>query len=1065
MNKKILLLFVCIISMLTILMAGCKEKVEEKKAILSTTLTSYELIEGEDTTLFYNIANKKEDTKLVIEIDDNSIVKIEEDIIYGLKKGNAVVTLYLESDKDNKITLNVTVKEKPVEKPTLSISNKVNTLALFEDYSFEATISDKSTILWSSSDESVATVTSKGTVTGISEGRATITATSKNFPDVKDSVEIEFSFDAWKFMNSIQKQNVLVQTITAYGATEASVKVLGSVCDYSFSELNIIEAYGPITDNKYKGTVATEAIMELDGHGCTRPGIYLEDLKYIVYHDTANISENADAKMHNEYMYGSYNKGDRARSWHYTVDDKCIYHNVPDNEVTWQGDSYEAYAKSIGIETCVNVGSDFYRTWQRMGKLVASLLSEYGLDMSAVKQHYDFNKKDCPKTLRNNGLYPTALDLIEAELMVALYMEDYTLEFKSLSPAYLDDTGKVIAQPKENTRLAYEITITDKDGNKETRLYHSNIEGSASTSSYSPSAQSLASADEFDAKAAKWNGEYSSLCDLLDEYNNLTDDVKAQVATYEYLKAQENAYLSTYAKDSSIVINKVFVYDGSASISKAYSYIELKNISSLSVTKDVTLYINSAKSLTKSLGTITLKPNQTYLVALGDLIYNGGTYYDFIVPNVVLSDEYEITDATIIIKAGDIVLDKLGLDNASDKEEETVKFEENNRVVGRKQAIDTDNNARDFGQASLEPSNKAFIGDAILDFDYAVLALNRSVTLEDEDLVKALLDAYDDFSEDEKKQVTMKKTLDMLEIEIEGIKNPDLAVVKKAILAIPSQIVDDFIFPKKDGLVYAYKDSTKENIYNIETGEYSEVIHEYTPVEFSATYGSYSEDFTINFGICDENDQIIYVTGAKKPDKGITSEGFGTKENQESSVGFGGVAIKVEGKVFFIGKNCLIELDDTNGTALTRSQLRPYGKSASGDINNNGFVAGAPAEYKGTGILYHNNSSSTLTFDLTDTYGRANAGSYGYAKCFFSLNENNEYAIRDIVQHTGENFSTDNYQVELAPGEYIWCPHTFETNVEYGTWFMFPGPSAAGGMLEEGTVVSFIYYKLPNKDE
>ena len=122
-------------------------------------------------------------------------------------------------------------------------------------------------------------------------------------------------------------------------------------------------------------------------------------------------------------------------------------------------------------------------------------------------------------------------------------MEGYTLEFKSLSPLYLDDSGKVINQPKENTRLAYEITITDKDGNKETRLYHSNIEGSSSTSTFSPSQQALDAADAFDLKASKWDGEYSSLSDLLEEYNGLTDDVKELVATYDYLKKEENTYL------------------------------------------------------------------------------------------------------------------------------------------------------------------------------------------------------------------------------------------------------------------------------------------------------------------------------------------------------------------------------------------------------------------------------------------------------------------------------------------------------------------------------------------
>ena len=105
-----------------------------------------------------------------------------------------------------------------------------------------------------------------------------------------------------------------------------------------------------------------------------------------------------------------------------------------------------------------------------------------------------------------------------------------------------------------------------------------------------------------------------------------------------------------------------------------------------------------------------------------------------------------------------------------------------------------------------------------------------------------------------------------------------------------------------------------------------------------------------------------------------------------------------------------------------------------------------------------------MTLDLTDTYGRANAGSYGYAKVFFSLNDNGEYAVSQIYQHTGENFSTDGNIVEFKPGEYIWCPHTFETNASYGTWFMFPGPSAAGGMLEEGVVAEFIHYKNEIKD-
>ena len=1066
MNKKIFITLL-IVLFAAFCLVGCKKdnKPEEEKAKLQIRLTDYELTEGDSTTLFYSIDNKKDDTKVIIEIDDNTIINVSDDTISSLKAVNAVITIYLENDKDNKFEIHVVVNEKPVDKPTVEIKNKVSSLVLFQDYNLEGSSSDKSSVVWSVSDETIASITSKGTLTGLKEGSVTVTLSSKKFPEVKDEMDVTFTFDAWAFIDSIQNENILVQEVKSYGATEPTQTVLGSVCDYYFDELNIIEAYGAISNNKYTGTVATEAIMELDGKGYTRPGIYLEELKYITYHDTANVSENADAKMHNTYMYGDYNKSDRARSWHYTVDEKCIYHNVPDNEVTWQGDSYEAYAKSIGIETCVNYGSDLYRTWQRMGKLVATLLDEYGLDVSAVKQHYDFNQKDCPKTLRNNGLWDTALDMIKVELIAKQYLSDYTLEFKSFSPLYLDDTGKVIAQGKDNVRLAYQITLTDKDGNSVSKIYHANLTGSGTELSPSPSAVSVRSADEFDERAIKAGTDYDKVSALLNEYNSLTDDIKAAVATYDYLKAIEKAYLDTYKVDTDLVINKVFVYQSESEGSKLYSYVEIKNISTSAQTINGKLIISGAKNIEVDLVDVRIGVNQTYIIAFGEAIYNGGEYYNFLVPNKVVNDTLPNTDFAISLTNGDKTLDVLGLDNASTKEEETVAFADSNYVVERKQAIDTNNNKRDFGAAnSIEPSNARFINDNVFAFDYKVLSFQDNVDISKEDEIRALVEEYETFDQEEKQQVSYKKLLDEILIEIEGIKNPDLAVVKKAILKIPAQILDDFVFPKQEGLVYTFKDESQNTIYDIETGVYTEVVHEYMPVTFVATYGTYSEEFTVNFGVCDEDDAIIYVTGGKKPDKGITSEGFGTYETQDSTVGFGGVAVRVYNKVFFIGKNCLIELDDSNGTALTRAQLRPYGKSAAGDINNNGFVNGGPAEYKGTGILYHNNSNSTLTFDLTDTYGRANAGSYGYAKCFFGLNENGVMVVKNIVQHTGENFSTDNYQVELQPGEYIWCPHTYETNADYGTWFMFPGPVAAGGMLEENTPLEIIYYKIENKD-
>ncbi|OLA09665.1 MAG: hypothetical protein BHW12_03740 [Coprobacillus sp. 28_7] len=90
---------------------------------------------------------------------------------------------------------------------------------------------------------------------------------------------------------------------------------------------------------------------------------------------------------------------------------------------------------------------------------MASLIIENGLSLSSVKQHYDMSGKNCPQTLRTNNLYSYAVSLISGELLVQSLLKDYKLSFKSLTPEYLDNTGKVFKQPLERTILAYEITI------------------------------------------------------------------------------------------------------------------------------------------------------------------------------------------------------------------------------------------------------------------------------------------------------------------------------------------------------------------------------------------------------------------------------------------------------------------------------------------------------------------------------------------------------------------------------------------------------------------------------
>ena len=133
----------------------------------------------------------------------------------------------------------------------------------------------------------------------------------------------------------------------------------------------------------------------------SRPGI-IRNIKYIVLHETDNFDVGSDAKSHANYL----NKNtSRYVSWHYTVDDKEIYHHVPDNEIAYHASVDEGNDYGIGIELCVNKDSDFEKTFDNATKLVAYLLNEYDLDVSDIKTHNYFSGKNCPhKILSENRL-------------------------------------------------------------------------------------------------------------------------------------------------------------------------------------------------------------------------------------------------------------------------------------------------------------------------------------------------------------------------------------------------------------------------------------------------------------------------------------------------------------------------------------------------------------------------------------------------------------------------------------------------------------------------------------
>lgn len=145
-----------------------------------------------------------------------------------------------------------------------------------------------------------------------------------------------------------------------------------------------------------------------------------------------------------------------------------------DDEYFYLGETYfnKTYNKianrggnnnSIGIETCVNEGSNIWLSFMRCAKLVAKLLDENDLEIYDIKQHHFFSGKNCPQTLRENGLWEQFLHLVEIERIVREFIkEGYTIKLIPHSE-YLEPNGILTKLPKCVKGIEYSIETT-KDG-------------------------------------------------------------------------------------------------------------------------------------------------------------------------------------------------------------------------------------------------------------------------------------------------------------------------------------------------------------------------------------------------------------------------------------------------------------------------------------------------------------------------------------------------------------------------------------------------------------------------
>lgn len=117
---------------------------------------------------------------------------------------------------------------------------------------------------------------------------------------------------------------------------------------------------------------------------------------------------------------------------------------------------------SIGIESCVNKGSDLWYTWQKTAQLTADIMMRHNLDITRVKGHHFFSAKNCPQPMLENELrlWWEFIDLVKAEYEKLQKTDGYTFTFSSNSD-FVNNKGRVIKQDLTPEVVTYTVTITN----------------------------------------------------------------------------------------------------------------------------------------------------------------------------------------------------------------------------------------------------------------------------------------------------------------------------------------------------------------------------------------------------------------------------------------------------------------------------------------------------------------------------------------------------------------------------------------------------------------------------
>lgn len=213
-----------------------------------------------------------------------------------------------------------------------------------------------------------------------------------------------------------------------------------------------------------------EVLISNETYHITKKGnkVYIRTGKIIIpttltIHSTGNLQSTAI----NERNWLVNNTNQSGASWNICVDEKEAIIAIPLNEKSNHAGNDAGNLTSIGLEICES--GDREKTLRNAIQVSAWILKKFNLTYKDLKQHFDWNGKNCPRILRKTGRWEWFVNEVRKEMeaydmlqrLIDKYTEPAVEKALEVLIRSVNDDGKESSWATAEFEDAKKLGITD----------------------------------------------------------------------------------------------------------------------------------------------------------------------------------------------------------------------------------------------------------------------------------------------------------------------------------------------------------------------------------------------------------------------------------------------------------------------------------------------------------------------------------------------------------------------------------------------------------------------------